>query len=79
MAIGAAELDGDGLDPVDAPGPGRAGEVEGRGAAQPGRPLRERTSIDGDDRIAATDLLHGRFLLLRRGKAHHALAIVTSG
>jgi tyrosyl-tRNA synthetase len=36
-------------------------------------------AIGGLDPIGPSDLLHGRFVLLRRGKASHALLIVTSG
>jgi tyrosyl-tRNA synthetase len=78
LAIGVAELD-DGLDPVDIFV--RAGLARSKGEVRrnlAGHYVNGR-SISGVDRITSDDLLHGRFILLRRGKAHHALATVTSG
>ena len=78
LAIGAAEVD-EGLDPVDVFV--RAGLAKSKGEVRrnlAGHYVNGR-SISGVDRITGADLLHGRFILLRRGKAHHALATVTPG
>jgi tyrosyl-tRNA synthetase len=78
LAIGASEVDG-GLDPVDVFV--RAGLAKSKGEVRrnlAGHYVNGR-SISGVDQITGDDLLHGRFVLLRRGKAHHALAIVTPG
>ncbi len=78
MAVGSGELD-DGIDPLDLFV--RAGLAKSKGEVR--RNLAGHyvngSSIEGVDRIATSDLLHARFVLLRRGKAHHALAIVTPG
>ena len=72
VGLGSAELE-DGIDPLDLFV--RAGLAKSKGEVR--RNLAGHyvngSSIEGVDRVASSDLLHHRFVLLRRGKAHHAL------
>jgi tyrosyl-tRNA synthetase len=78
VAIGSAEV-GDGIDPIELFVRARLAKSKGEVRRNLAGHYVNGRSIAGVDQIGAGDLLHGRFLLLRRGKAHHALAIVTPG